>query len=49
MGKDIEDINCGLRRLTDDETHVFADIFGADEDFWCNLQVLQDRPKQRSK
>lgn len=40
--QDIEDIICGLRRFTDDEAHVLADIFGTDEDFWCNLQVLQD-------
>lgn len=41
--QDIEDIICGLRRLTDDDASVLADIFGTDEDFWCNLQVLQDR------
>lgn len=47
--QDIEDIICGLRRLTDDDARVLADIFGTDEDFWCNLQVLQDRPEQRRK
>ncbi|MEI7354984.1 HigA family addiction module antitoxin [Pectobacterium versatile] len=46
---DIEDIICGLRRLTDDEARVLADIFGTDEDFWRNLQMLQDRPEQRRK
>lgn len=47
--QDIEDIIRGLRRLTDDEARVLADIFGTDEDFWRNLQVLQDRPEQRRK
>ncbi|MDM3220338.1 HigA family addiction module antitoxin [Citrobacter sp. Cf088] len=47
--QDIEDIICGLRRLTDDEARVLADIFGTDEDFWRNLQMLQDRPEQRRK
>ncbi|EOV0675232.1 HigA family addiction module antitoxin [Cronobacter dublinensis] len=45
--QDIEDIICGLRRLTDDEARVLADIFGTDEDFWSNLQKLQDRKKRR--
>lgn len=36
--QDIEDIICGLRRLTDDEARVLTNIFGTDEDFWCNLQ-----------
>ena len=31
--QEIEDIICGLRRLTDDETRVLAAIFGTDEDF----------------
>ncbi|MGY9363625.1 HigA family addiction module antitoxin [Citrobacter portucalensis] len=47
--QDIEDIICGLRRLTDDEARVLADIFGTDEDFWRNLQIMQDRPEQRRK
>ncbi|EER9477507.1 HigA family addiction module antidote protein [Enterobacter kobei] len=38
----IDDIICGLRRLTDDEARVLAVIFGTDEDFWSNLQKLQD-------
>jgi len=41
--QDIEDIICGLRRLTDDEARILADIFRTDEDFWCNLPGLQDR------
>ncbi|HAW3716270.1 TPA: HigA family addiction module antidote protein [Escherichia coli] len=45
----IDDIICGLRRLTDDEPRVLAVIFGTDEDFWSNLQMLQDRPEQRRK
>ncbi|POY57494.1 transcriptional regulator [Pectobacterium versatile] len=45
--QDIEDIICGLRRLTDDEAHVLADIFGTDEDFWSNLQEQQDSREQR--
>ncbi|HCP9321571.1 TPA: HigA family addiction module antidote protein [Escherichia coli] len=47
--QEIEDIICGLRRLTDDETRVLADIFGTDRDFWSNLQVLQDRRVKRRK
>lgn len=47
--QDIEDIIYGMRRLRDDEARVLAEIFGTDEDFWCNLQVLQDRPEQRRK
>ena len=45
----IDDIICGLRRLTDDEVRVLAAVFGTDEDFWSNLQLLQDRPDQRRK
>ena len=45
--QDIEDIICGLRCLTDDEARVLADIFGTDEDFWSNLQMLQDRKEGR--
>lgn len=45
----IDDIICGLRRLRDDEARVLAVIFGTDEDFWSNLQMLQDRPEQRRK
>ncbi|MCI4239262.1 HigA family addiction module antidote protein [Dickeya dianthicola] len=45
----IDDIICDLRRLTDDEARVLAVIFGTDEDFWSNLQMLQDRPEQRRK
>lgn len=40
--QDIEDIICGLHRLTDDEARILAAIFGTDEDFWSNLQKLQD-------
>lgn len=43
----IDDIICGLRRLTDDEARVLAAVFGTDEDFWSNLQKLQDRKKRR--
>ncbi|WP_052133202.1 HigA family addiction module antitoxin [Pantoea stewartii] len=45
----IEDIIYGIRRLRDDEARVLAEIFGTDDDFWCNLQVLLDRPEQRCK
>ncbi|AVY98174.1 addiction module antidote protein, HigA family [Lelliottia sp. WB101] len=45
----IDDIICGLRRLTDDEARVLAVIFGTDEDFWSNLQMLQDRKERRQK
>ncbi|EMM7988397.1 TPA: HigA family addiction module antitoxin [Morganella morganii] len=45
----IDDIICGLRRLTDDETRVLAAVFGTDENFWSNLQKLQDRKEKRSK
>ncbi|MCL7658716.1 HigA family addiction module antitoxin, partial [Klebsiella pneumoniae] len=47
--QDIEDIIYGMRRLREDEARVLAEIFETDEDFWCNLQVLQDRPEQRRK
>lgn len=43
----IDDIICGLRRLTDDEARVLAAVFGTDEDFWSNLQMLQDRKEGR--
>ena len=45
----IDDILCGLRRLTDDEARVLAAIFDTDEDFWSNLQKLQDRKKRRER
>lgn len=41
--QDIEDIIYGRRHLRDDEARLLADIFGTDEDFWWNLQMLQDR------
>jgi len=41
--QDVENIICGMRRLSDDEVRALADIFGTDEDFWSNLQMLQDR------
>lgn len=47
--QDVGDIICGIRRLSDDEARVLADIYGTDEDFWSNLQMLQDRPEQRRK
>ena len=47
--QDIEYIIYGMRRLREDEARVLAEIFETDEDFWCNLQVLQDRPEQRRK
>ena len=40
--QDIEDIIYGRRRLRDDEARVLAAIFGTDEDFWSNLETLQD-------
>ena len=42
----IDDIICGLRRLTDDEARVLAAVFGTDKDFWSNLQMLQDCQEQ---
>lgn len=47
--QDIEDIIYGMRRLRDDEASVLAGIFGTDEDFWCNLETLQDFQEQRRK
>ncbi|ELY2475342.1 HigA family addiction module antidote protein [Cronobacter sakazakii] len=47
--QDVEDIICGMRRLRDDEARVLADIFGTDEDFWCNLETLQDFQELRRK
>ena len=41
--QDVENIICGIRRLRDDEARVLTEIFGTDEDFWSNLQLLQDR------
>ncbi len=46
--QDVGDIICGRRRLMTDEGRILAGIFGTDEDFWINLQALQDRKKQRS-
>lgn len=40
--QNVEDIICGMHRLSDDEASVLADIFDTDEDFWSNLQMLQD-------
>ncbi|ELY4797921.1 HigA family addiction module antidote protein [Cronobacter sakazakii] len=45
----IDDIICDLRRLTDDEARVLAAVFGTDEDFWSNLQMLQEQQKERRK
>ena len=39
--QDVDDIICGLRRVTDDEARVLATIFGTDVDFWSNLQEMQ--------
>ncbi|HEM7951812.1 TPA: HigA family addiction module antidote protein [Citrobacter koseri] len=47
--QDVEDIICGMRRLSDDEARVLADIFGTDEDFWRNLETLQDFQELRWK
>lgn len=38
----IEDIICGRRRLTAAEASGLAEIFGTDEDFWSNLQMLSN-------
>lgn len=46
--QDIEDIICGRRRLMTDEGRILAEMFGTAEDFWINLQALQDRKEQRS-
>ncbi|EMW3787002.1 HigA family addiction module antidote protein [Salmonella enterica] len=43
----IDDIICGLRRLTDDEARVLATIFRTDEDFWSNLDALRYCKEQR--
>ncbi|OYQ93791.1 addiction module antidote protein, HigA family [Citrobacter freundii] len=40
--QDVENIICGMRRLSDDEARVLAKIFGTDDDFWSNLGALQD-------
>lgn len=47
--QDVGDIIYGLRRLTDDESHVLAEIFGTDKEFWCTLDTLQDPKEQRRK
>lgn len=38
----IDDIICGLRRLTADKARILAAVFETDEDFLSNLQKLQD-------
>jgi addiction module HigA family antidote len=45
----IDDIICGLRRLTNDDARILAAIFGTDEDFWSNLQEMQVHREQQHK
>ncbi|ELS7832539.1 HigA family addiction module antidote protein [Escherichia coli] len=45
----IDDILCGLRRLTNDDARILAAIFGTDEDFWSNLQEMQVHREQQHK
>lgn len=47
--QDVEDIICGMRRLSDDEARALAEIFGTDENFWSNLETLQDFQERRRK
>ncbi|EMC4189113.1 HigA family addiction module antidote protein [Cronobacter sakazakii] len=47
--QDVEDIICGMRRLSDDEARALAEIFRTDEDFWSNLETLQDFQERRRK
>lgn len=45
----IDDILCGLRRLTNDDARIHAAIFGTDEDFWSNLKEMQVHREQQHK
>lgn len=45
----VEDIICGRRRLMTDEGRILSGIFDTDEDFWINLQELQDCYEERRK
>lgn len=45
----IDDILCGLRRLTNDDARILAAIFGTDEDIWSNLQEMQVYREQQHK
>ncbi|WP_223240258.1 MULTISPECIES: HigA family addiction module antitoxin [Citrobacter] len=47
--QDVEDIICGMRRLSDNEARVLAEIFGTDDDFWSKLETLQDGKEHRRK
>ncbi|CAH5676896.1 TPA: HigA family addiction module antitoxin [Klebsiella pneumoniae] len=47
--QDVEYIICGMRRLSDNEARVLAEIFGTDDDFWSNLETLQDGKEHRRK
>ncbi|ELY3610274.1 HigA family addiction module antidote protein [Cronobacter sakazakii] len=44
--QDIGDIICGQRCLNANEERLLARMFGTDEDFWSNLQELQDRKEK---
>ncbi|PLR36156.1 HigA family addiction module antitoxin [Chimaeribacter arupi] len=44
--QDIGDIICGQRYLNANEERLLARMFGTDEDFWSNLQELQDRKEK---
>lgn len=45
----VGDIICGQRCLNANEERLLAGIFGTDEDFWSNLQILQDSNQRRQK
>ena len=47
--QDVGDIICGQRCLNANEERLLAGIFGTDEDFWSNLQILQDSNQRRQK
>ena len=47
--QDVGDIICGQRCLNANEERILAGIFGTDEDFWRNLQILQDSNQRRQK
>lgn len=44
--QDVGDIICGQRCLNAYEERLLARMFGTDEDFWSNLQELQDRKEK---
>lgn len=47
--QDIEDLISGQRRLKSHEESLLTGMFGTDEDFWNNLQMLQERQEKQGE